>query len=90
VYIGFIPIMFCHTIKPVYRDTKVCFDVVDLIGSTRKEINQGDLQHENLFLGFEPPAFIRDLALGVITLCGHWEICRHLLTTLLILLMQLE
>jgi hypothetical protein len=90
VYIGFIPILFCHTIQAVYRDKKVFFDGVDLIGSTRKEINQGDLQHENLSLGFEPPAFIRDLALGVITLCGHWEICRHLLTTLLILLMQLE
>jgi len=48
VYIGFIPIMFCHTIQAVYRDKKVCFDGVDLIGSTRKEINQGDSQHENL------------------------------------------
>ncbi len=87
MYIGLIHIMFCHAIQAVYRDKKVCFDGVDWIGSTRKEIDQGDLQHENLFLGFEPLASIRDLALGVITLCGHWEICRHLLTTLLILLM---
>ncbi len=28
-----------------------------MIGSTKKEINKGYLQHENLFLGFEPPCF---------------------------------
>ncbi len=33
--IGFIPMIFCHTIQAVYRDRKVCFDGVDLIGSTR-------------------------------------------------------